>query len=115
MTSLNTARRAHTSLCTKNGIFVVGGYDGVNFLSSVEFYEEETDKWYIVSFLNIPRCLHSSVVSFDGNGILVFGGFNEQPLASVEFMDVFDKKWGFRKEMNRPLCMHSTLLLDFDD
>ena len=112
---LNTPRRAHASISTKKGVFVIGGYDGTKYLSSVEFYEENMDKWYIVSFMNISRCLHTAILNPDKTGIYVFGGFNEKPLCSVEYMSIFDKKWIDKKNMNQPLCMHSTLLLNFDD
>lgn len=112
---LNTSRRAHASISTKKGVFVIGGYDGTKYLSSVEFYEENMDKWFIISFMNVSRCLHTAVLNSDKTGIYVFGGFNEKPLCSVEYMSIFDKKWTDKKDMNQPLCMHSTLLLNFDD
>lgn len=37
-------------------IYVCGGYDGANHLSSVESYNIHTGQWLSVSHMIIPRC-----------------------------------------------------------
>lgn len=39
----------------KNKIFVIGGFDGVNRLTSVEMYNPEDDSWEQVSNMNCAR------------------------------------------------------------
>ena len=38
VSSLNTARRALSAVTLPDGIYVIGGFDGFNYLSSVEKY-----------------------------------------------------------------------------
>jgi len=63
--------------------------------------------------LNVARCLHASIGSENGEGIYVFGGFNENPLDSVEYMSVKNNMWEFRASMGEPLCMHEVLKIGF--
>ncbi len=37
-------------------IYVCGGYDGTNHLSSVESYNVRTGTWCNIPQMNIPRC-----------------------------------------------------------
>jgi len=50
--SLNTPRRALATVVLESGIFAIGGFDGEKYLSSVEFYNEVLNKWFIVNFMN---------------------------------------------------------------
>lgn len=45
-------------------MYVVGGYDGINQLSSAEKYDPDTDQWHVISSMNLPRsALSLAVVS----------------------------------------------------
>ena len=58
---MNCKRRGLQALSLNQGIFAIGGYDGEKYLSSVEFYDEKNDSWFLVSFMNIGRCLFSAI------------------------------------------------------
>ena len=75
-----------------DGIYAIGGFDGENYLSSVEKYEESTNEWVYVSSMNYPRCTLSAVISNDLRNIFVLGGFDNGPLKTVERYEVFWKK-----------------------
>jgi hypothetical protein len=36
-------------------LYAAGGYDSVNFLSSVEAYDPVSDKWEMVASMNVKR------------------------------------------------------------
>ena len=82
--SLNIPRRALAVVSLPDGMYAIGGYDGQNYLNSVERYDESSDKWVLVSSMNCSRCTLSAVATPDGQYIYVFGGFNNGPLNNVE-------------------------------
>ena len=43
-------------------VYVVGGYDGTDQLSSVERYDVETNQWQILSSMSSPRSALSLAV-----------------------------------------------------
>ncbi len=61
-------------------IFAIGGYEFTQKeqISSIEVYEIEKDSWRknYIKDLNIPRSSGNALV-FNGEAILVFGGFNK--------------------------------------
>lgn len=67
-----------------DGIYAIGGFDGENFLRSVERYDETLNEWVFVASMNYPRCTFAAITSPDNHSIYVFGGFNDGPLNTVE-------------------------------
>ena len=67
-----------------DGIYAIGGFDGENYLSTVERYDETQNEWVFVSSMNYPRCTFSAVASSDYQNIYVFGGFDNGPLNTAE-------------------------------
>ena len=55
-------------------IYVVGGYDSVHQLPSVERYDVETDQWEAVATMNSPRSALS--VAVVNNRLYALGGSN---------------------------------------
>ena len=82
--SMNIARRALATVTLADGIYAIGGYDGTNYLNTVERYDEDQDQWIIVSPLNFPRCTLAAVATPDLQAVYVFGGFDGGPLSTVE-------------------------------
>lgn len=62
---LNVSRRALSAVTLPDGIYAIGGFDGENYLSSVEKYDDSTNEWVFVSSMNYPRCTLSAVSSGD--------------------------------------------------
>ena len=67
-----------------DGIYAIGGFDGEDYLSSVERYDELTDRWVQVASLKRKRCTMAAVGSIDNQYIYVMGGFETVPLDCVE-------------------------------
>jgi Kelch motif. len=81
---MNVPRRALAAVTLPDGIYAIGGFDGENYLSTVERYDEQTNEWVFVSPMNYARCTLSAVSSGDFQHIYVFGGFDNGPLKTVE-------------------------------
>jgi N-acetylneuraminic acid mutarotase len=47
--SLNIPRRALTAVTLPDGIYAIGGYDGINYLNSVEKFDEMKNKWTLIA------------------------------------------------------------------
>lgn len=58
-------RRALSAVTLADGIYAIGGFDGQNYLSSVEKYDEYTNTWTMITAMNHPRCTHHSVAVFE--------------------------------------------------
>lgn len=102
--NMNLPRRALTVATLPDGIYAIGGFDGFNYLPSVEKYvviirttsifyvilintnryDETLNEWTFISSMNVARCTLSAVTSNDNQYIYVLGGFNGNPLDSVE-------------------------------
>ena len=85
--SMNVPRRALATVTLADGIYAIGGYDGANYLNTVERYDEEKDQWVVVAPLNHARCTLAAVATPDLQAVYVFGGFDGGPLSSVEMYD----------------------------
>lgn len=102
-------RRALSAVTLADGIYAIGGFDGQNYLRSVEKYDEYSNTWTMVADMREARCTHSAVAIFETQEILVFGGFDISPLASVEKYSVVSGRWEIVAEMPTPRFMHGCL------
>lgn len=76
----------------KRLLYAVGGFDGVQRLSSVECYHPENNEWTMVSPLNNGRS--GAGVATLGQYIYVVGGYNGKlQLNSVERYDTESDRW----------------------
>ncbi len=65
--------RHYASSVAKNGnIYILGGYSGATYISSINKYDFETDSWIKIGDLATPRYNH--VVGIVGSVVYVFGG-----------------------------------------
>ena len=102
-------RRSHCSISVPGGLFVVGGYDGMNYLASVERLDEESGQWEEVLQLMHPRCTFG--IAPHEQGFLVLGGFAKTPTDSCEVCSTKSLK---SRQADPLLCkrfMHSSILL----
>jgi adenine deaminase len=67
-----------------DGIYAIGGFDGENYLNTVERFDETKNEWAFIGSMNYARCTSATVVTNDFHNIYVFGGFDNVPLKSVE-------------------------------
>lgn len=52
---MNTQRAWPGVAILDNNIYVIGGFDGINRLRSVEVYNPDQDSWTFISGMNICR------------------------------------------------------------
>ena len=74
MKPMKQSRTNFATVATPRGIFVIGGHTSKKFLSEVEFYDYEDDRWTEKSSLLQARCYHTAILSKDYQIITVFGG-----------------------------------------
>lgn len=74
---LNSARACFGQCIYKNNIFVFGGYDNKNILSSIEKYEPITDIW-ITYHIKLPiKIAELGVININNKYIFILGGIDE--------------------------------------
>lgn len=84
-----------------NGLlYVVGGFDGQNYLRDVECYDPQTNSWMSVTPLQEPRSAAS--VAGMKDKLYAVGGFNGQFLHTVEVFDPTLNQWSYVSEMSIP-------------
>ena len=110
---MNHQRSDFASVVLHGAIYVMGGFQGAHYQTSIEKYNPQEDSWTIVGQLAGPRSGCSAVVA---NGkIYVLGGFNgSERLSSVE---CFSPRLGGLLHHNVPDMLHHrsnffALLLD---
>ena len=94
-----------------DGIYVLGGYDGCQFLKSVEKYDYSTKKWKYIQDMNYPRCFFSSCSSNDFQFIYSIGGYDGKPLSSVERYDFLSNRWEIRSSTPYTKYRHQCVFL----
>lgn len=73
---MNEGRRALAAVAMPDGIYAIGGYNGKDYISSVERYDILNDKWNLVCHLNSAKCTMTAVASPNYKTFYVIGGFN---------------------------------------
>ena len=58
-------RRALSAVALPDGIYAIGGYNGKEYVSTVEKYDFFSNEWYPVKSMRRPRCTLSAVASSD--------------------------------------------------
>jgi len=95
-------RRCRLGVATLNGkLYACGGYDGNQFLRSVEMYDPNKDAWKLVAPMNVKR----SRVALSANmgKLWAIGGYDgESNLSTVEVYDPESDTWTFVASM----CAH---------
>ena len=62
---MNEGRRALAAVAMPDGIYAIGGYNGKDYISTVERYDISEDKWTLISKLNSPKCTMTAIASPD--------------------------------------------------
>ena len=74
---LNSARACFGKCIYNSNIFVFGGYDNNNILSSIEKYEPITDIW-ITYYIKLPiKIAELGVINYNNKYIFLLGGIDE--------------------------------------
>jgi influenza virus NS1A-binding protein len=61
--------------------------------------------------MNEGRFTHSAVSTSDYQNIIVFGGFQNQPLRSVEVYNTVENKWTTISQMEEERYLHCSILI----
>jgi influenza virus NS1A-binding protein len=104
-------RRALSVVTLADGIYAIGGFDGQNYLNSVEKYDEFSNSWTMICSMVHARCTHHAVAVFETQEIYVFGGFDYSPLSSVERYSVVTDTWEDVGSMPVPRFMHGCVYM----
>ena len=75
-------------------IFIIGGCDRQNVLSSCEVYDIQRDRWQQIPPMQVPRMKHSAVVH--AGRVYIIGGVSERAgpgLKSVECYIPEEDRW----------------------
>ncbi len=124
--ALNSPRFAHTATLLANGkVLVVGGSptlpnaslpSGVDFLSSAELYDPQTNSWSLAASMRAARSYQTATLLADGR-VLVSGGIaassaeSGKALASTELYDPAANTWTVAAPMRSERWNHSATLL----
>ena len=62
---MNEGRRALAAVAMPDGIYAIGGYNGKDYIDTVERYDILEDTWTLISKLNSPKCTMTAIASPD--------------------------------------------------
>ena len=82
--NMQHARRALCAVALPDGVYVLGGYDGQHYLSSIEKLDPTRGEWLPLTPMLTGRCSFSAVVTADCKKIVVIGGYAGQAMDTVE-------------------------------
>ncbi|CAF0903896.1 unnamed protein product [Adineta ricciae] len=106
--SMSFERKFHTATLLQNGkVLVIGGFDGNNFLKSVELYDPSTGNWTKAGDMNFARSSHTATMLSNGM-VLVTGGTYHN---ITELYNPSTGNWTVRGNMNFPRYDHTATML----
>ena len=85
---MSRPRRALSTVSLPDGLYIIGGYDGREYLSLSERFEINTKKMQRLPDMHIKRGTFCGITSCDLKYIYAVGGFNGSPLNMVERFDL---------------------------
>lgn len=85
---MNETKRALSAVALPDGIYIFGGYNGLEYVPSVQKLDLTTYTWQDLKPMNTARGTFSALSSNNYSHIFVIGGFNGQPLDHVERYDL---------------------------
>jgi len=88
-------RRALSAVSLPDGIYVLGGYNGCEYLSSVERLDMHSLTWQSMRSMNSARGTFAALADPGCAHIYAIGGFNGSPLDHVERYDVMHNSWEY--------------------
>ena len=99
-------RANHKSISLKSGLYVIGGYNGQNWLKSIERLDESKNIFYHVMELKEERSSFGLIKCVEDNGFIVLGGRNYSELDTCEYVSLKDKS---TKYISSLLCPQSDI------
>lgn len=108
---MNMKRKGSVAICMPEGIYVLGGFDGVQYLKSIEKYDFVSKSWIYLKDMTYSKCYFGASPSADYRFIFTFGGYNGRPLNVVERYDVIENKWEILSDMPSAKYKHQCLFV----
>lgn len=105
------ARKALCGVATPSGIIVMGGYDGQQYLNSVERLDITRGEWQSLPPMQAARASFAALCSLDCSRIVVIGGYCGQAIAGVEALEVTLGRWSKVTPLPEPRYMHCSILV----
>ncbi len=90
---LNVARNSHATVCVRNQVYVLGGWN-LRTLQSVEYLDEQNESWQVTCDMPSGLCDHTAV-SYK-HYIYVFGGIFSR---TTFMLNTVSKKWSRKADM----------------
>lgn len=81
---MSTARKGAYAVYMPDGIYILGGYDGCNFLKSCEKYCFNTKSWTNLPKMNLSKAFFTAHINSTCQYIYTIGGFDGKPLNIIE-------------------------------
>jgi hypothetical protein len=94
--------RALQAVSLPDGIYILGGYNGREYLNSVRRYDIFNNKWVSLKSMQTPRGTFSAIVSSNCHYIYAIGGFSSNhggPIDHVERYDAMNNTWEYLAPM----------------
>jgi N-acetylneuraminic acid mutarotase len=89
---MSTARGGPAAAAIDGKLYVMGGHDGQNWLSSVELYDASTNAWEAVAPMSTARGAPAAA-AIDGKLYVMGGSDGQNQLSSVERYDPVTNEW----------------------
>ena len=109
---MNEGRKFAAAVLLNGKIFIFGGCDGQNVLSSCEVYDPRVDRWQYISPMQDSRMRHSAAVH-DGK-VYIVGGVSDNRagpgIRSVECYIPEEDRWTKVSGMPSARCDHQCYL-----
>lgn len=108
---MNQKRKGSCVICMPDGLYVIGGFDGVQYLRTMEKFDFITKRWTSLGDMKFAKSYFSVCCNADFSYIYAFGGYNGRPLSITERYDVSRNKWEVVKEIPCTRYKHNSILL----
>eukprot|EP00347_Sterkiella_histriomuscorum_P017673 403348434 len=115
VTQMEEGKRALNAVALPDGIYVLGGYNGKEYLNTVQKYDLMTHKWQSMRGMNTSRGTFSALAAQNCNYIYAIGGFNGQPLDHVERFDAIKNQWEYLAPMKQKRFMHAACIANIEE
>jgi kelch-like protein 17 (actinfilin)/kelch-like protein 20 len=109
---MSTARYCFAAAAVDGKLYVMGGFDGQNRLSSVERYDPATNAWEAVAPMSTARSCSAAAV-FDGKLYVMGGHDGKNWLSSIEQYDPAKNEWVTMASMVLNTGTHSLCAVSF--
>mmetsp|Transcript_17829 Transcript_17829/g.12783 ORF Transcript_17829/g.12783 Transcript_17829/m.12783 type:complete len:115 (+) Transcript_17829:1012-1356(+) len=106
--------RAHSVVSLPDGIYVLGGFNGVSYVNNVDRFEPSSGSWTKMRPMSQSRGTFSALVAPSCSHIYVVGGFDGLPVEHVERYEVVRNQWEYLAPLKQKRFMHAACLSNID-